>query len=74
MIILLCYFLGPFMPYTDTDEDEYDREIAAMKSQGESEEEINAPGPCTSFVIQDPENKVWAGRNLDWNFPGSVFL
>lgn len=52
-------FYGPFMPYPDSDEAEYEREMA----------DINAPGPCTSFVVQDPDNKVWMGRNLDWNFP-----
>lgn len=52
-------FYGPFMPYPDSDEAEYEREMA----------DIDAPGPCTSFVVQDPDNKIWAGRNLDWNFP-----
>jgi hypothetical protein len=50
---------GPFMPYPDSDEEEYKREM----------EEVDSPGPCTSFVVSDPEGKIWAGRNLDWNFP-----
>mmetsp|Transcript_11617 Transcript_11617/g.25399 ORF Transcript_11617/g.25399 Transcript_11617/m.25399 type:complete len:442 (+) Transcript_11617:39-1364(+) len=49
---------GNFMPF-ESEEEEYEREIA----------EIDSPGPCTSFVISDPESKIWAGRNLDWNFP-----
>ena len=52
---------GPFMPFPDSEEDEYAREM----------EHIDAPGPCTSFVVSDPDGKVWAGRNLDWNFPGN---
>jgi hypothetical protein len=57
-------FYGPFMPYPDSDEAEYEREMADIDA------DIDAPGPCTSFVVQDPDNKIWAGRNLDWNFPG----
>lgn len=52
-------FYGPFMPYPDSEEAEYEREMA----------DIDAPGPCTSFVVQDPDHKIWAGRNLDWNLP-----
>jgi hypothetical protein len=51
------------MPYADSDQAEYDREMA----------DIDSPGPCTSFVVQDPDDKVWAGRNLDWNFPGIIY-
>lgn len=51
-----------FQPYPDSEEDEYAREVS----------EIDSPGPCTSFVASDPDGKVWAGRNLDWNFPDSL--
>lgn len=50
---------GPFMPFSDSEEEEYQREIG----------EIDSPGPCTSFVVSDPDGKVWLSRNLDWNFP-----
>ena len=53
-------FYGPFVPFPGTEKEEYEREVA----------EIDAPGPCTSFVVSDPDGKIWAGRNLDWNFPG----
>ena len=49
---------GPFQPFED-DEAEYQREI-------------DAPGPCTSFVVADPEGKIWHGRNLDWNLVDSL--
>ena len=49
---------SPFQPFED-EEAEYEAEMAA----------IDSPGPCTSFVVSDPDGKVWAGRNLDWNFP-----
>ena len=56
---------GPFMPFPDSEEEEYKREM----------ELIDSPGPCTSFVVADPDGKIWAGRNLDWNFPGkSMFM
>jgi hypothetical protein len=52
---------GPFQPIADGDEEaEYLREMKL----------IDSPGPCTSFVISDPDNKIWHGRNLDWNLPG----
>lgn len=54
---------GPFMPFPDSEEAEYEREMG----------EIDAPGPCTSFVVSDPDGKIWAGRNLDWNFPGKYY-
>ena len=47
---------GPFMPYPDGEEAEYAREMAM----------VDSPGPCTSFVVSDPNGKVWEGRNLDW--------